>query len=197
MAKRLTFAGLKEGQYAWGFYQETHNGGRIAISFLENVHPSWPGKSKPGKISEEDTQLVMLRPVMQYQLPKQPLTRADKKDFSDIFRLSNHLRARVYHVLMLNKLTPQAGLFIDENKNTIILDDIDWAENAKDMQTFEEMESNWYELLPESLQTAVDEELSTKIIATLPDGYLYIFLNGHIWREIHIDEGNLHEVDLR
>src|SRR5690606_32726291 len=139
----------------------------------------------------------MLRPVMQHQLPKMPLSSVDKNDFSDIFRLSNNLRARVYHVLMMHQLTPKAALFLDEDKDTIALDPIDWANSAKDMKPFSEFDKNWYELLPASLQTAVDEELSTKIISPLSDGFLYIFLNGHIWREIQIKDGNLHEIDLR
>ena len=197
LAKRLTFKGLKQGNYAFGCYQDTYNGKRIAISFLEDTQVTVAPKTKPCNIQDEATQVVMLRPVMQHQLPKMPLSSVDKNDFSDIFRLSNNLRARVYHVLMMHQLTPKAALFLDEDKDTIALDPIDWANSAKDMKPFSEFDKNWYELLPASLQTAVDEELSTKIISPLSDGFLYIFLNGHIWREIQIKDGNLHEIDLR
>ncbi len=197
LAKRLTFRGIRHTDFSFGFYQNAIMGKRIAISFLERQQASELNEEPTRPMADELTQIVLFRPVMNYQLPKKQLINANNADFSDIFRLGDKLRARVYHSLMLQQLTVEAALFDDEDKNTIALDPIHWANDAKSMMRLASLDKNWYQLLPDALRKSVDDELSSKIIGSLPNGYIYVYLDGHLWREIHCRDGNMHEVDLR
>lgn len=199
LAKRLYLNNVQHDNFSYGFYQNAQQGKRIAISFLDDSHQTFSvDKNEAAKpFSEENMQVVLLRLVMAHQLPKKSFAEIDNKDFSDIFRLNDGLRARVYQNLLLHQLTVQSALFDDETPDDIALDKVAWASETESIKRLSEFNKNWYEILPSALQDSVNEALSTKMIASLPDGFLYVYLEGHLWREIALQKGLMHEVDLR
>ena len=167
----------------------------VYVPFPTSKAPTILDKTKKLAYKDEPHQSVVLRLVADYQLPTKKVVNAANNDYSDIFRLSDDLREKVYHNIINYKLTKTAALFDDETGAEIVKQK-QWSENAKDIPLLKDFDKTWYEILPENLQTAVDNELSKAQISSLNDGWLYVYLNGHLWREIEVRKGLLHDVNL-
>ena len=168
-------------------------GGFIEIPLLTSEFQASDDDSSKIEHQDEDEQLVSLRLVESYQLPKE--WSVDSVHLSDIFRLSAGLRQRIYSFLINYELTKSGALFDDVNETSIQYSK--FVENPQQTPLLKNFINNWYQILPGSLKIMVDLELNKKVVRTLDDGWLYIFVNGHLWREIAIKRGFLYEVNLK
>lgn len=178
-----------------GLWQYQQDGETLELPLLKSQNISRDKQETLPSHLNEDEQLVALRLVNDYQLPIAPLNEVSKNDYSDIFRLSDQVRHKIYSFLINYKLTKAASLLDKESSESIQYSN--WVENSEQIPLLSDFEKNWYQLIPPSLKVMVDMELNMKVIRSLDDGWLYVYVNGHLWRELEIKHGLLHDVNLK
>ncbi len=122
--------------------------------------------------------------------------------YSDILFFDEELRQKIYSELLhyqlrdderiQNSKSNEAADFFKAQKSAV-------CKEHSDLPSLKTLDKSWYTLLSDSLRHQVDEQkIKHSDSYHLREGYVYIFLEGFLWREIRINpHGQLQEINLR
>jgi hypothetical protein len=206
--QRYTFEDLPEEPSQYGLAIPNHWTGDWYVVPYPNTTRYLP-KLKPNaplnplkSFQPESDQSVMIRPVANYQVLLWAMKKICYRDFSDIFRLSRELRHAIYKYFIHHKLTKRAADLSDiaeQNlKSFCTIEDIEYSQPGETIPTLEELVGDrWHDALPLNLQIRIKNETNMCMVREFPDGFMYIFVDGYLWRELRVALGLYTEVDLR
>lgn len=199
--RRLCFKDLPPEDQHLMLYLPSENGQSISIPFPAKAQPTTTMQADKPDYHQQENCLIPVK-ICQHFVPDDCKIEPVQGDFSEILSLDEDLRWQIYSRLVHHGLSQQDKTL--ENTETkqsqfFKLGQLLAVEgDSEPPKAIKDFEGSWLSYAGPRLATAIEQQFrAKKRQSKMRQGFLYIFLNGTLWRELLLDgKGMAREIDL-